>query len=685
MRQLSSAIFLTLAAVASPSLVAQAESLRKPTRVQLFRADGSPWAGATLQLVGWPHTAYTWAGEPDRVVAKSDERGTVRLKLLPGMQYGGYASERIDEMRHRTSKVLRTIAAGQRLEIGEERTVMRNRIEFSGIEELGELELWVEGVYGVHPFEQFDVEPGKGILLPPWTQMRWELRQKGGAPIYAMNATLRDALAVPPGQQLPPLKSKLLNWTRVRVEVKAPDGTPLAGAKIRDSLYTRDCVLATSGEDGVAEFLTRSGLVRSKGKRSFSCSFVVDHPEHALLDVRSRVSVAEPAEGSKLFEAKVEAKLPKSETRVVRVLGVDGEPWAGLTLHVRSAVKKTRGTSSYYPWHVLVTDSNGEVRLRVAEPGRAVRLVALPRPAELAALRPDRRASDLAPLIWLADAPLPAETQFDARRFTPLTIEVLARDGRPLRSPRIYVEGSAQAKERRAGLSRLATYAGGRTGRLVMLRAPEHGGPNAAMCQMGFRSVTATLERSDAEQLRLKFVSDDRRVSGVLRDAEGKPVPFASLRVYWRGNAQGVRVREGRPQRTSLSVTADAHGQYQFFAPRNSRLQITATHKRQEGEEIFYLSSERLTLNVPEDQESGALAFDVALEKKTKQGQRKLQGGVLVAPGGGARIQIRRAVLELEEKKEELEEEAEKKAKKAAEKAAEKAKESAQKAGAKKR
>jgi hypothetical protein len=641
------------------------DELRVTTLIQLMHPDGSPWAGARLRLIAWPHSAYPGIGDPDRVQAVSDERGRVRVQLLAASIYQAQASEELEGRKLRISNLQSGLRPGLRTTLLSSYVGVLRGISFEGIEALEPCRLYVEGSNGITPGHEIELESGKPVELPLWPRGIYELRDKNGRAVYAGRFQMLRVSGLRPGQAAEPLEVRIRNLARVQLSVQDPEGRPLPGCKIYDWMQLRRVQLAETDSEGKADFLIGIGLTRSQSRNTprtyrFRSSFALEHPEYPLYDLRKTHSVFKPEDDKQVPIAKIKVTLQKGSARKIRVLNQAGDPWQGLRLIAHCAAPGYAGKASYnYGWQLLETNAQGLAELQVSDVGRAVRLIALPSLNELAALGADRGSASLAPFLWLADGPLHREVVFDAGRLAQLEIDVRGRDGRRLRSPLVDVTGSATAKESRSGLRHRPRLAASRTGRLVLLHAGTHGGPSLASSTQGFRTgQTGPLEPGQ-DKLTVQIQADDRRVAGTLRDKEGKPVRFATIRAYWRGNADGVRNSKLRPARSSITIETDAQGRFEFFAPRDSTLQLSASQTIYDEQGVLYRSATRRNLVIPPGQQTEALIHELVLDQETRKGQRRL-GGALVAPGGGnAPKNLEKALEDLRAKKADLEAEAE--------------------------
>ena len=90
---------------------------KQPSRVTLsgavYRADGKPWEGATVELTHRPYPSLVLpTSSVDIISTKTDERGRFRVKVLDGQAYGAWAWQR-EGSRYRCTDVVERVVAGK--------------------------------------------------------------------------------------------------------------------------------------------------------------------------------------------------------------------------------------------------------------------------------------------------------------------------------------------------------------------------------------------------------------------------------------------------------------------------------------------------------------------------------------------------------------------------------------------
>jgi hypothetical protein len=623
--------------------------LLTPTRFLLRHPDGRPWSGATLRLIAWPHSGYPWVGEAHRVQAVSDERGELRVDLFGGMLYRAQASQEIAKDELLYSKQRSAIHPGRSTTLIASGVGRRTSIRFADLERLGPCRLFVEGEFGLHPGRELELLPDRPTALPLWPQGRLELRDARGRPIYAKSFFLTQEMEGRNAQQAGTLAPALVvqlvqrSWLPVRVKLTVwdPQGRAVPQYQVRSRMQSRNAVIARGDAEGAAEFVQLMSLEqrRSESGRDFARvvpSFSIEHPEHPVVMPRLSQELQMPKDEGDLPELRVEFRYPRSHVRRLRLLRRSGEAWTGLKLlaHVTDFVPRasTGDDGLRSRWSLLETDAEGFAKLHLRYPYLPVRLIALPTRtelAELASLASKPAGASLAPLLWLSDGFLPELAEFRADQLQRLQIDVRRRDGSGLRFAEVEVHAAPRASGfypiQKGPPHRLQRYPGpsprfvtGRSGRLFLLHSGIHGSPSIATYSRHFRKSTAGPLEPGESRLRIQIEAEDRLVRGRVLDPEGKAAAFAELRLHWRGNVAGQLGARSMPENLGSYLRADAAGRFEFFAPRDSTLQVNVR------ECILNIQGKprrsfRGKLIVAPEHRNEPLRFDIVLDRMSRK------------------------------------------------------------------
>lgn len=505
------------------------------------RADGAPWAGATVRLASEP-----FAGCADRDVLEvaTDARGAFRVPLLPGRPYTAWAAS-LDSDRWLVSDRVDDVVPRVAVVLDERRTEPRVRLRVRGLEAWGlraPLSLWCAGDRsGALPLP---LRAGvDAVDLPPMgTGERWLLPAAGNGLDLFRHRVPDDArgdveLALPA-----PLD--------VTVTVRQPDGTPIAGARV--TIRTVQATALPQRSDGDGRMTLR--VPESVGEER-RLPLWATAPGH--LTSRLWPSELESGEPWPFF-------LMPGEVPAATVQWREGEPVADAPLQfagVEASMEPGRygrpaaANSQFAADGLLRTDGAGRVELPYHGDHPFSIGVLLPR----AGLRSfeSRYGTSICPLA-LVHASIPASASLEARidALRPIRLVVRHRD-RP--APRAHVRLGGGANP---GLG--LAYVADQTSSITVLVPPiedlmvaawhEHAGDVVRV------AVPAARAGDDRVAEVLVELPEPLRVRGTVVDASGRPIAGAVIRTgttlrgrfgTWRPVDAGADARGGAPRITA--------------------------------------------------------------------------------------------------------------------------------------
>lgn len=210
--------------------------------------DGSPWKNATVRLVALP--AGTYDDTADVVTALTDERGEFRAAVVPALEYEVRALEELgDEVRLSAPQWTRASPVLLEASI----RVPRLRVEFEG------LEAWRDGAGDMC----FWVGPGfrRSNCVP------FELQESGPTAVPTLadgvhlisvtseNGSCFFAARIEPQSDGAPITVAVPPPRLARVRVIDEQLQPVVGARLDATLIDRAFSVATTDDDGIAEFV----------------------------------------------------------------------------------------------------------------------------------------------------------------------------------------------------------------------------------------------------------------------------------------------------------------------------------------------------------------------------------------------------------------------------------------------
>ena len=563
--RLSLALLATLGASrASPAqdpAEAQAPQ-REPCRVALRRADGSSWAGATLHFVSrvvGPHHELPFA---DIVQAKSDERGRAQAQLLPGRGYSVWAHGDPDhERRYLVSHVEEGVRAGDVVRVRAKAEPQRQfELEIDGLDawrERGEVTATLLSTELAHRWQVELPLDDERILLPPgpgpslFVQLRSSIPSAGAfwqEPVPVSPWSLKRALEH--GSKLPiPTKGDETKG-EYTIHVPPPRGfevkvTDLQDQGIAGATVYRDVTqarapwqqLAKTDAKGIAT-LTLPGYSKD-GEEAFAHDLCLlaraaGHADNVLLRGSFGSGDAQSIQLADGFAPELRLRWSEEEALPRQVV----------LLYTSVQRGKSGGQVGASPYR-FVTDDRGAATLTGRPKNYAALLALVPSPKLLARL-PQREGFPTAPLIplgsWMEKSKTPP--RYLLSEFVPMDIELTRVDGRPERDAWLHI-GSLRygGNEPHYSLRLRCT----RAGRLRVWMQP---GTRWALATTGPEVLHAkgvTVPEIRREKSFPIELPETLLLSGIVRDGNGEPVPFAPIMPL------SIRLRVQRDDSVTLS------------------------------------------------------------------------------------------------------------------------------------
>ncbi len=608
-------------------------------------ADGRPWAGAEVHVIG---SRFFWRdglGDDFRAKVTTGPRGRFRIRVPADRQYSLYAVSPEKDWRSsgqfRISELYERGSAGRILRLRAQEALRRTiRLTIKGRERVqGALRCDLVGRSANFDRVSLPVGEDSSVLVPPRAgPLSILVFRDDHGPLGVERLRYRTASAVrgPSERSYNIPKPRRCHLTVIDRKTKKP----VKGAVIREVLHTLDYAdlkvvghyagkwligrrLGETGEDGCLAADLRIVIGRANG---YGGGLRIEAPGYSMVSVAGRnkvktpgFEIIEPEAGSREdAPVRVKVLLEPAEPRSIRLLGPKGAGLAGIRLVCRGSFQQAMGKNSYQSFLrrqvVLTSDSKGRVlipagssrdsnRIDVLVDATLLRKLALP-PGLLGQLPPT--ALLYHGVLWGKAA----DKVFDLASMRILRGRIMRQDGRPQRSPTIILEPAKNHDRSYRQLHR--GWTGGRDGSFVRLVLP---GSYILACMVpdvGYVFEDFEVEAGEGDIERKLMLQDLCYVSGTVVDAAGQPLLGADLRISgWSMSGMGLKDRFAASvnQRLPLATT-DAQGKFRFsFIPsRRVRMRFSAqfrdkqrraSHRSQGRQQFGSESQEGLEIVIP--------------------------------------------------------------------------------------
>ena len=620
-------------------------------------ADGRPWVGAEVHVIG---SRFFWRdglGECFRATVTTGPRGRFRIRVPADRQYSLYAVSPEKDWkssgRFLISDLLEGGCAGRVLELRARdrwQRAVKLTIEGRGRAQ-GALRCELVGRSVNFDRVSLPVAEDGTVIVPPraggsallvFSDDRGPIGQTSPRYSYANG----DPAFQGQNYELPAPR---------RYEISVLDKKskkPIEGAVVRhvlrEHMYADTRVisyqagrwliqrrLGTTGVDGVLGANVPT-TTTSRGKSL--AQLRVDAPGYSMVSTRSAgnrlktlsYEVLEPKEGAgEDAPTRIRVLLEAEKPRSLRLLGKGRAPLAGLRVIYRGQgrlqLDNNSYTSFYLAQNVHASDEDGRIVLPARSPQESKQVDLLVDAAFLRALGlPTELLGELPPTMPLHSGGLwgdAADKDFDLAKARILRGRVLRPDGRPQRAPSLILE---PAKRRTHSFREVGTpWNGGRDGSFARLLLP---GSYMLACmepEAGYVLEELEIEAGEGPLERTLALKEMNFVSGRVVDAAGQPLAGATLSVAgWSMSGSMLRDRFAIQvnQRHPLA-TSDEQGRFRFtFIPTtNVRMNFRASFRPKDARRTVY-SQGRLQFG-SETQKDLELVVPVDAPKPKGQGK----------------------------------------------------------------
>ena len=540
-----------------------ASLLRGRLRGQVLDLAGTPWVGAKVIFTTVGIAGFAGFGEADRIVVRSDEKGSFTAKLLHCRTYNVWAMQDVGDGYYRSSQLIDQLSAGQKLLLREEGLLAPVHVQLNGLDPvmgLCELHCDITGNPKLVHVQKLDKD-GEYLVPPmPPGAMRYKVSNKIDAYLAYRNVRV---VAVPKGKEAaakesaksPVVLQLKAGGSQLLLELRSKsDSKPLVGARIFSQRDGKLTALGTTDAQGRVLLPVPKPSRMSSGGSRVNLNFLLMADGHATTIVIRSINLKAAPKSEKGLEKSLEKRpvdlrfsLAAGYSVKGRLYLAEGKPAASMQLALYTVLLRETGRLYHYRWPLLFrTDTEGRFEITGLSRRFVFRLLAVPSAAQRMAL-PHAKSYPLAPLVWLAGGRHEANGDLDLGElrldeFVQLDLQIRSFAGAPAQSPHLLIGEATADRSGSRALYYPAPLRADRRGRVRLLVRHGESLALAAAWNGGQVIKTVKAERDAPQDAALAFhvalrmdLGPTVALSGKVVDADGKPVADFTVNVSRRG------------------------------------------------------------------------------------------------------------------------------------------------------